>query len=102
MSIALFLLAITGIICAKISKLVRLKQANPLLLLITTSLSTLVWMWMARYGKTSLVYASVVYDVVYAGTYFAALVFFGDRPQTIQYIGAALAISGVALMGLGE
>ena len=99
---ALGVLAIAGVLCAKVSKLVRNHAANPAWLLVTTVLSSLVWMWMAKRGQMSLAYASVIYDVIYAATYFLALVYLGERPALLQWFGITLAVVGVVLAGLGE
>ena len=60
--------------------------------------SGLVWGWMAR-KPVSLIYASVVYDVVYALTYVVCLALLGERLTLIQGVGVALAIVGMVLAG---
>lgn len=57
-----------------------------------------VWGWMSRH-PISLVYASIVYDVVYAMAYVIGLTLLGDKVSYIQWIGIFVSILGVVLVG---
>lgn len=65
----------------------------------TSILSGLTWGWMAKNKDISLVYASVLYDVLYAITYVIFLAVAGEKITTMQAIGVGISILGVAIAG---
>ncbi len=65
----------------------------------TSVLSGLTWGWIAKNKDVSLVYASVLYDVLYAITYVVFLAIAGEKITTWQAIGIGMSIAGVAIAG---
>lgn len=62
-------------------------------------LSGLAWGWIARQKNVSLVYASVLYDVLYALTYVGFLALAGEKITVNQAVGIGLSILGIAVAG---
>lgn len=65
----------------------------------TSILSGLAWGWIAKNKDISLVYASVLYDVLYAITYVVFLAYAGEKITTMQAVGIGISILGVAIAG---
>lgn len=65
----------------------------------TSVLSGLVWGWIAKNRDISLVYMSVLYDVLYAITYVVFLAIAGEKITTMQAVGVGISILGVAIAG---
>ena len=65
----------------------------------TSVLSGLSWGWIAKNKDISLVYASVLYDVLYAITYVVFLAYAGEKITTMQAVGVGISILGVAIAG---
>jgi drug/metabolite transporter (DMT)-like permease len=62
---------------------------------------TLCWSAMVKWGKGTVIEATVVYDAVTTVAYAAVLFGMGERLSPLGALGAALAVTGVVLLHLG-
>lgn len=67
---------------------------------VSAMVSGLTWGWIARHKDVSLVYASVVYDVLYALTYVVFLACAGEKLTAYQVAGVGLSLLGMVVAGL--
>jgi len=58
------------------------------------------WIFFAKYTKSSLAVAQVSFDTTYVLCYFFAFLILGESVTTLQYIGVALAITGIVLLNI--
>lgn len=61
--------------------------------------ASLLWGWMARHKDVSLIYSSLVYDVVYTLSYTGCFVLLGERMTPLQWVGVTMAIVGTVMAG---
>lgn len=88
-----------GLVGAFVSKGINQGAIGWYWAILTAVLSGAVWGWMARQRGMSLIYSSILYDVVYAVTYVLALAAFGEGMTWVQAVGVGLAILGTVLTG---
>lgn len=96
------LLLVDGWICGFISYKIRTHSWAGPTIFISTAISSLLWMWMAKDDSKSLAFMSVLFDVTYAAGYFMIILFLGERMTKLSVLGAILALSGVFLMEMAE
>lgn len=58
------------------------------------------WIFFAKHTKSSLAVAQVMFDTTYVLCYFFAFLWLGESVTTLQYVGVALAITGIVLLSL--
>lgn len=94
------LLAI-GIVGSFVSKGINHGRIGWYWAMVVSAASGAVWGWMSRH-PVSLVCASIVYDVVYAGAYVLGLTLLGDKMSLMQWIGVVVSVVGVTMISLGS
>ena len=94
------LLAI-GMIGALVSKGINHGKIGWYWAMVIAAASGAVWGWISRH-PVSLVYASIVYDVVYALAYVIGLALLGDKVTPVQWLGVLVSILGVLLVGWSD
>ena len=91
-----------GWLCGLISAQVRRKKWHPASVLVSTTISAIIWALMAKDDAKSLAFVGVLFDVLYAGGYFMVILYMGERLTWVGALGAVMAIAGVVLMGMAE
>jgi len=73
--------------------------ANVLWIPLVGILPTISWIVITRYSSYSLSIAGAFYDVLYDVSYFLTLIALGESARWWQWIGVAIAMGGLGLMG---
>ena len=96
------ILSCEGVLGAWISTQVRKQELAWYFVLLSGNLSIFVWAYLSKWSKMDLAMASVFFDVVYNGVWFAALIYFGAKLSPVQMVGVSLMVVGLGLMGYGQ
>lgn len=94
-----FIVVGSAAIGAAVSKAINVGSIAWYWAVATSVLAGLAWGWIAKNKDISLVYASVLYDVLYAITYVVFLAYAGEKITTMQAVGVGISILGVAIAG---
>lgn len=96
---AILAIVTTALAGAAISKAINLGALPWYAAVAGSVLSGLAWGFIAKNKQVSLVYASVLYDVLYALTYVLFLAATGEKLTPYQVAGVSLSILGIAVAG---
>ena len=58
------------------------------------------WILVAKFTSMSLAVAQVVFDTTYVLSYFISFIILGEAVTITQYVGVALAVTGIILLSL--
>lgn len=70
------------------------------MLFCVSMLTTTLWVYLAKRSSLPLTYASILFDIVYGGSYFASFILLGQRVTLVQGVGGGMAILGMTLLSL--
>lgn len=92
--IALFLGGIFGAWTSR-----RIRAGGPIWLMYASGFcTTTIWFLQAKYSRFSLLYASILFDVVYTASWYLGAVYYGEHVTPFQLAAIGLMIVSLIMM----
>jgi accessory gene regulator protein AgrB len=100
MTIISILVVIFAILSAWVSIKIRANEVGVWAYFMTGNLTLMTWVWISKYSKVNLLFASFLCDILVAITWAVVLFYFGDKLTVNQMIGSTIALAGLVVFNL--
>lgn len=100
MTIISILVVIFSVLSAWVSIKIRANEVGIWAYFLAGNFTLMTWVWVSKYSKVNLLFASFLCDILVAITWAVVLFYFGDKLTVNQMIGSTIALAGLVVFNL--
>ena len=100
MTVISILVVIFAVISAWVSIKIRANEVGVWAYFVTGNCTLATWVWISKYSKVNLLFASFLCDILVVITWALVLFYFGDKLTVNQMIGSLIAMAGLVVFNL--